>query len=149
MDDLAVWLTDLPSYALWSAACALLFCIGVIVGRHRTRWDRRLDQRTIDFGSGVTRKAKVGRIVYEKDYLLTIYETDYKYLDVYPSSHIMEVPCAVSAASFSVGILLTLHESAKVEAGDWRYFETLAEQVQENHFRFRNVPIDASPRFCL
>lgn len=97
-----------------------MFCIGLIVGRHRKRFDRPHDQRAIDFGSGVTRKAKVGRIVFEQDYLLTIYETDYKYLDIYPSTHIMEVPCAVSAASFSVGILLTASESIKVEARDWR-----------------------------
>lgn len=90
----------------------------------------------------MTRKAKVGRVVYEKDYLLTIYETDYKYLDIYPSAHIMEVPCDVSAASFSLGILLTFGESAKIKAGDWSYFESLAQQVQDNPFRFINIPIE-------
>jgi hypothetical protein len=149
MDELAAWITDMPSYALWLSLCIVLFCFGLLVGRHRTRFDRQLDQRAIDFGSGVTRKVKVGQIVFEQDYLLTIYETDYKYLDIYPSTHIMEVPCSVSAASFSVGILLTVSESIKIEERDWRYFETLAQQVQENHFRFKNFPIDAPPKFSI
>lgn len=149
MNQLTTWIADLPSNALWGVACAFLFCIGLITGRHRTRWDRRLDQRTIDFGSGVTRKAKVGQLVYEKDHLLMIYETDYKYLYVYPSSHIMKVPCDLSAVSFSMGILLTFDESAKVKAGDWGYFENLAQQVQNNPFRFVNIPIAAPEKLGI
>jgi hypothetical protein len=123
--------------ALGFGVCGL--AMGLWIGRRPSS----VDQYAIDFGSMGRKKARARRVVYEQDWVCTIYETDFLYLDRYPHRHIMEVPVDMSAVSFSVGILLTAPESARIEAGDdWPYFERLARDVQNDPFRFRNTPIE-------
>ena len=88
--------------------------------------------------------ARATAIVHDKPQWYTIYETDYRHLGIYPHRHIMDVNVHVSAAGFSMGLPLTRVESAKVDAGEWAYFDALAEAVQDNPFRYASVPIDTS-----
>lgn len=89
--------------------------------------------------------ARVSGVVHEEPHLYTIYETDYRHLGMYPHRHILEVSVSVSAAGFTIGLPLTAPESAKVDAGEWAYFDTLARTVQDNPFRFNSVPIELPP----
>lgn len=92
----------------------------------------------------------VGRIVDEKPWVYTIYETDYPVAGGEVCRHIMAVPVAVSAVSFDVNVALDPLESRKVDAGDaQQYFETLARQIKDNPGRFRGVRILAPPRFAM
>ena len=90
-------------------------------------------------------KAKVTRIVHDVPRSHTIYETDYRFHGMWPRRHILDVNVHVGAAGFSMGLPLTARESAKVDAGDWAYFDALAAAVQDNPFRYASVPIDTSP----
>ena len=89
-------------------------------------------------------KAKVTSVVHDAPQHYTIYETDYLHLGKWPHRHIIDVNVHVGAAGFSMGLPLTRAESAKVDAGEWGYFEALADAVQDNPFRYASVQIDRS-----
>lgn len=130
--------TPLIIVAIALVAGVCLFALGLWLGRRPSP----VDQYAIDFGSPGRKMATPGKVVFEQDWICTIYETEYLYLDRYPHRHIMEVPVEMSSVSYSVGILLTARESVMIEdRNDWPYFERLAREVQDNPFRYKNTPI--------
>jgi hypothetical protein len=125
---------------------AALFGLGFRIGRSRSLAAQadRLNQYALDYGSVGQKRARATRMVAQRDWLFEIFETDYLDFGKWPTRHVMRVPVQMSFVGYGVGLPLSAVESAKVEAGDWGYFESLAQQVQGHPSRFRSVHIDTS-----
>ena len=122
---------------------AALFGLGYRVGRRQVRHPG-VDQYALDYGRIGLKRARAIRRVAKRDWLFEIFETNYLDYGKWPARHIMRVPVEMSFLGYNTSLLLSPVESAKVEAGDWAYFEALARQVQDNPQRFRCVHVDTS-----
>lgn len=88
-------------------------------------------------------------LVAERDYLFSLYAVDVVVSNGNTGRHVLADPVAMSAVSFTVGVLLTEEDSLKVDAGDIDTVVTLANAVQGGYRRFRTFPANELGRFVL
>ncbi|WEK03249.1 MAG: hypothetical protein P0Y65_13710 [Candidatus Devosia phytovorans] len=88
-------------------------------------------------------------LVAERDYQFSIYAVDVIVSTGQTGRHVLAVPVAISAVSFTVGVLLTEEDSCKVDAGDIEDLASLANAVQGGFRRFRTFPANELGRFVL
>jgi len=88
-------------------------------------------------------------LVSEQDYLFSLYAVDVTVSNGATGRHVLVVPVAVSAVSFSAAVLLTEEDSTKVDAGDMAVVASLANAVQGNYRKFRTFPANELGRFIL
>lgn len=100
-------------------------------------------------GQPTYRLGALGRLVAEFPNLFTVYEVNILASDGRRHRHALEIPVAVSAVSFSVGLALEEEDSRRVEAGDTDGIRCLAGNVQYAFSRFRTFPVPWPPRFIL
>ena len=88
-------------------------------------------------------------VVAERDYLFTLYAVDVAASDGTRGRHVLAVPVAVGAVSFTVGMILSEEDSLKADVGDFEAVASLANAVQGDHRRFRTFPANELGRFVL
>lgn len=95
------------------------------------------------------RIGEVRNLVAEHDYLYSLYDADVTDGSDSHWRHLLVIPAAMSAASFSVGLALDDADSRKIDAGDLDWVATLAGNVQYAYRRYRVFPANELGRFVL
>lgn len=90
------------------------------------------------------------QLVAEEEWLYSLYAVDVRVSDGRTGRHVVALPCAVGAASFTAGILLTETDSMRVDAGDTAHVSRLASAVRSMGYRrFRTFPANDLPTYTL
>jgi len=93
--------------------------------------------------------AEQRELVAERDYQFSLYAVQVVASNGLTGRHVLAVPVAMSAVSFTVGVLLTEEDSLKVDAGRIEDIASLANAVQGGYQRFRTFPANELGRFVL
>ena len=88
-------------------------------------------------------------LIAERDYQFSLYAVDVTVSNGMRGRHVLAVPVAISAVSFTVGVMLTEEDSRKADAGDIKAIASLANAVQGGFRRFRTFPANELGRFVL
>ena len=88
-------------------------------------------------------------LVCERDYQFGLYAVEAVASNGLVGRHVLAVPVAISAVSFTVGVLLTEEDSRKADAGEIEGIAALANAVQGGYRRFRTFPANELGRFVL